>query len=94
MQLDFFRQLTELLRPKPKRKPATPVAPRRAGSDPALETQARRLLAALGCDALAAKVRVVWNPRMRSTAGMGPCRARTARSIRRRSPRSKVSSRR
>jgi predicted SprT family Zn-dependent metalloprotease len=69
VQLDFFRQLTGLLRPKPKPKSARPSTPLRAGSDPALEAQARRLLAALGCHALASKVRVTWNPRMRSTAG-------------------------
>jgi predicted SprT family Zn-dependent metalloprotease len=67
MQLDFFRQLTGFLRKKPKSKRTT--APLPSGSDAALEARARKLLAALGCDALAAKVHVVWNPRMRSTAG-------------------------
>ena len=75
MQLDFFRQLTGLLRPKPK--PARPSAPLLTGSDPALEAQARELLAALGCATLASKVRVFWNPRMRSTAGT----AQAARSL-------------
>lgn len=67
MQLDFFRQFKDLLRPKPK--PAAPLTPLPTGADPALEAQSRILLTSLGCAALAAKVRVIWNPRMRSTAG-------------------------
>lgn len=67
-QLDFFKQLARALRPQPEPKPPTPPAPK--GSDPALENHARTLLAALGCESLGATVHVVWNPRMRSTAGM------------------------
>ncbi len=67
-QLDFFKQLARALRPKPEPTPAPAPAPK--GSDPDLEKHARTLLAGLGCDALAATVRVVWNSRMRSTAGM------------------------
>ncbi len=65
-QLDFFKQLARALRPKPEPTPA----PAPQGSDPDLEKHARTLLAGLGCDALAATVCVVWNSRMRSTAGM------------------------
>ena len=58
MQFDFLRKL---LAPPPAAK-APPVA------EP-LEELARNLLLALGCHALAARVRVRWNPRMRTTAG-------------------------
>jgi predicted SprT family Zn-dependent metalloprotease len=66
MQLDFFRQLTAIFRPS-----RTPLAAEPAREDPesVLEESARRLLATLNCPALAAKLRVRWNPRMRSTAG-------------------------
>jgi predicted SprT family Zn-dependent metalloprotease len=67
VQLNFFRELTRLLRPTAP-APATPALPAE-GSDAALIIRARSLLAALGCDALAEKVCVIWNPRMRSTAG-------------------------
>lgn len=63
-QLDF---LTRLLTPRPA--PATADHPR-SGQDPALEKRCRELLCALGCDPLAVRVSVRWNPRMRSTAGM------------------------
>jgi predicted SprT family Zn-dependent metalloprotease len=76
MQLDFFRQLKGFLSVKqtpasaPQTKPPQPTPPKMpAGTDPALEALAHKLLTGLGCDDLAAKVRVVWNPRMRSTAG-------------------------
>lgn len=75
MQLDFFRQLTGFLRKKSN--PRRAAAPLPSGSAAALETHARKLLAALGCAALAGKVQVVWNPRMRSTAGT----AQAARSL-------------
>ena len=39
------------------------------GRDHALETQARELLRQLGAEELARKIRVEWNPRMRSAAG-------------------------
>jgi SprT protein len=39
------------------------------GRDRALESQAREMLRGLGADELARKVRVEWNPRMRSAAG-------------------------
>ncbi|MGB8166983.1 MAG: SprT-like domain-containing protein [Chthoniobacteraceae bacterium] len=67
-QLDFFRKLTRAFRPKSEPKPAPTPAPK--GSDADLENHARTLLAELGCDGLASAVRVVWNSRMRSTAGM------------------------
>ncbi len=56
---------------KPKQAAAAPV-PALAGL-PAVSTllqQSRALLAAAGAPALAARVQVRWNPRMRSTAGM------------------------
>jgi predicted SprT family Zn-dependent metalloprotease len=62
-QLDF---LTRLLSPRPAAKPAPPALPDSAA---ALETRAHELLRGLHCDALAARVRVRWNVRMRSTAG-------------------------
>jgi len=76
LQLDFFKDLIGIAR-KPALPPA-PAAPPAAkkptpaaadsGSD--LEKQAHALLAALGEEELAAQVRVAWNPRMRSTAGL------------------------
>lgn len=62
-QLDF---LTRLITPRPA---APPPPPTRTDSADALEARARELLRKLKCDVLAAKVRVRWNPRMRSTAG-------------------------
>ncbi|MEA3207560.1 MAG: SprT protein [Chthoniobacter sp.] len=67
MQLDFFRQLTAFLRPA--ERPAAGLPSAKSGQDTELEKRARGLLRAVGADALAAKVRVTWNPRMRSTAG-------------------------
>ena len=66
-QLDF---LVQLISPRRKAEPAA-VPPEKsiAGRDAALEEQARTLLRALGCDDLVKRVRVQWNPRMRSTAG-------------------------
>ncbi len=63
-QLDF---LTPLLAPRPKLT-ASQSAPA-SGNDADLERRARQLLLPHHCDALAAKVLVRWNPRMRSTAG-------------------------
>jgi len=63
-QLDF---LTRLLAPRPAVAPAQP--PPLAESAAALEARAHQLLRGLHCEALAARVRVRWNPRMRSTAG-------------------------
>ncbi len=65
LQLDFLNQLTAAFR----KAPAAQSKPPLSGGDAELETLARTLLSALGCGALAAEVRVVWNPRMRSTAG-------------------------
>jgi SprT protein len=63
-QLDF---LTRLLSPRPAAPPAPALSPPADAAD--LETHARQLLDKLGYQALAARVRVRWNPRMRSTAG-------------------------
>lgn len=62
-QLDF---LTRLLTPRPAAKPASDASSESAA---VLEARAYELLHALHCDVLAARVRVRWNPRMRSTAG-------------------------
>jgi predicted SprT family Zn-dependent metalloprotease len=66
-QLDF---LVQLIAPRREPEPAAVLAGAgAAGPDTVLEQQARMLLRALGCDHLASRVRVLWNPRMRSTAG-------------------------
>lgn len=62
-QLDF---LTRLLTPCPTVVPAPPPS---ADSAADLEARAHQLLRELRCEALASRVRVRWNPRMRSTAG-------------------------
>ena len=69
MQLDFFRQLTTRLRSAIQRQSPAPVIAPAKGPAPDLEETARLLLRALGCDDLAARIRVRWNTRMRSTAG-------------------------
>ena len=69
MQLDFFRQLTTRLRSAIQPQSSAPVIASAKGNAPDLEETARTLLRALGCDDLAARVRVRWNARMRSTAG-------------------------
>ena len=69
MQLDFFRQLTTRLRSAIKRQSPAPVIASAKNDASDLEEAARALLRALGCDDLAARVRVRWNSRMRSTAG-------------------------
>jgi SprT protein len=63
VQLDFFKQLARVLAPK-----ATPAAARGKRNDPDLEKRAQSLLASAGAAALVPQV--VWNARMRSTAGM------------------------
>ncbi len=63
-QLEFFSGLVARLMPK---RPA-PAAPK--GADDELTARCAELLAPLKCKELAARVRVCWNPRMRSTAGM------------------------
>ncbi|HEV7403358.1 MAG TPA: SprT-like domain-containing protein [Chthoniobacteraceae bacterium] len=78
MQLDFFRRLWE----PPKTPPATPAPPppapaavepepppRKVSALP-LQERAQGLLIALGHAALAERLTVRWNTRMRSTAGM------------------------
>jgi SprT protein len=46
-----------------------PTTHLRAGRDHALESEARELLRALGADELARKIRVEWNPRLKTCAG-------------------------
>ena len=69
MQLDFFKKLSTRLDRALRPPPRVTCDPPPAGDAAELEDTARKLLAALGCDTLAANVRVRWNPRMRSTAG-------------------------
>ena len=69
MQLDFFRQLTTRLRSAIKPRSPAPVIVSEKCDASDLEVTARAFLRALGCDDLAARVRVRWNARMRSTAG-------------------------
>lgn len=69
MQLDFFRQLTTRVRAAIQRPSPAPVIASAKNTAADLEKSAHTLLATLGCADLAARVRVRWNPRMRSTAG-------------------------
>lgn len=63
-QLDFLSQLlARVTGPRP-----VPKAPA-SRDDDALAARCRALLIGLGCDDLAARIRVRWNSRMRSTAG-------------------------
>jgi len=63
-QLDFISRLVARFAPER----SVPVAPK--GADVELTARCAELLAPLGCGDLAARVRVCWNPRMRSTAGL------------------------
>lgn len=69
MQLDFFRQLTTRLRAALQPPGAVPVRVAGKGDAADWEETARALLCGIGCADLAARVRVRWNGRMRSTAG-------------------------
>ncbi len=57
----LFEQLALVFSSPPKAPPS--------GGDAALQTQARDLLHSLGLTTLAPRVRVEWNPRMRTAAG-------------------------
>ena len=74
IQLDFLSRLTSWARretPEIQRKTATAIAPPASkGDDAPLTEHARELLRALGHETLAAKIRVRWNSRMRTTAGL------------------------
>jgi predicted SprT family Zn-dependent metalloprotease len=65
-QLDFFSKLTTALRGLARNAP--PSSAPAPSTD--LEEKARELLRGVGRHELAARVKVKWNPRMRSTAGM------------------------
>jgi SprT protein len=69
MQLDFFRQLTTRVRAAIQRPSPAPVITAAKSEAADLERSAHALLTTLGCADLATRVRVRWNPRMRSTAG-------------------------
>jgi predicted SprT family Zn-dependent metalloprotease len=67
-QLDFFTRLLAKVLPAARSEPAPRLL--NSGSDPVLTAQCAEWLNGLGYADLAAQVRVVWNPKMRSTAGM------------------------
>ena len=72
MQFDFLRQLLGKP-PRTRPEPAKPVKFELNASAPPVDSileTARTLLNAAGAPALAARVRVEWNARMRSTAGV------------------------
>ena len=76
MQLDFFGKLAARVKqaletPKTETPPPEPARSTVAGKNEAapLQETARNLLRSLACHALANRVQVRWNPRMRSTAG-------------------------
>ena len=69
MQTDFFAKLISWTRremPVAHTQPPSVSPP----GDAALTAHARELLHPLGCATLAARIRVRWNPRMRTTAGL------------------------
>ena len=68
MQLDFFKKLTLVAQRalSPQKRPAPVSIPEPTNP---WQTLARKLLTECGCVALAARVSVRWNTRMRSTAG-------------------------
>src|SRR5438309_1986609 len=69
MQFDFLTKLTGWMQDdKPVRQIPTPTISR--PQDEALTARARDLLRDLGCKALASRIRVRWNARMRTTAGL------------------------
>src|SRR3954454_6740244 len=79
MQLDFFGRLWGAPAPVPAAQPAPepvpapppePAPPPRKVSSLPLQERAQALLNALGHAALAERLTVRWNTRMRSTAGM------------------------
>jgi predicted SprT family Zn-dependent metalloprotease len=68
MQSDFFRQLSDRVQTTvepPRRAPSA----YKSGEAIELEKTTRALLHSVGCPELAARIRVRWNARMRSTAG-------------------------
>ena len=72
MQFDFFKRLLGRCdRPQPRASAPVKLAPKIAAEpvDPLL-AEARALLRSAGAIALAEKLRVEWNSRMRSTAGL------------------------
>lgn len=74
MQMDFLAKLWErVLAPAPSRPAPVIAAPIRVpeenDSAEELLARAQELLRAVGCAALAERLKVRWNPQMRSTAG-------------------------
>jgi predicted SprT family Zn-dependent metalloprotease len=68
-QLDFLTRLIPGRHQEPKPSPKQSAIPATADRESALEAKARGLLCELNCEALAKRVSVRWNTRMRSTAG-------------------------
>jgi predicted SprT family Zn-dependent metalloprotease len=68
-QLDFFTRLLAKVLPPATRPEPAPKLPK-AGVDSKLTAQCAEWLTTLGCSDLATQVRVVWNARMRTTAGL------------------------
>jgi SprT protein len=68
-QLDFLTRLLPTRRKEPLPSPKQPEIPATADREANLDARARELLRPLNCPALAKRVAVRWNPRMRSTAG-------------------------
>src|SRR5438445_12819539 len=81
-QLEFiFRDadsLTSILSPRERRTTKSPGEGQifRPTRDVDLESQARELLRALDANELARKIRVEWNPRMKSAAGRADFRVK------------------
>ena len=70
MQFDFLRRLFgKRVRPRARAMSPAPVVVKTEPHDPLLE-EARAVLRAVGAAALAERVRVEWNARMRTTAGL------------------------
>ena len=69
-QLDFFTRLLAKVIPDSRPAPPSTRVPLDNSEDPVLTTLCAELLRNLECPDLAAQVRVRWNSRMRSTAGM------------------------
>ena len=78
-QLDLFetaeRATVEMPGSRPGCIDSKPIAiPCKLGRDEALENQGRQLLRPLGAHRIATTLRVVWDPRLRTSAGRADCR--------------------
>ncbi len=66
---DFFRLLFPRKEP-PSSPPRKPIVRVPQGQDPELTRLAAELLRGMGCEEVATRVAVCWNPRLTSTAGL------------------------